>query len=237
MHFQVEVPAVPFSDPGNYVHVAERLAGKLRRKAAGSRVFYANQWDNLANRQSHIDSTAPEIWQQLGGRAPDAFSCAMGTGGTLTGIDRYVRSSGSHTKVCLTDPEGAAVLRYYTDGELRSVGSSISEGIGQGRITGNMAASSFRPDWCFEVADVEMLPVLHALQSDEGIAVGTSAGVNVAGAIRVAERLGPGHTIVTMLCDRADRYATKLYNQRFLESMALPSPPWLDQEAGRVLTE
>ena len=209
--------------------MASRLASKLAA-SSGKPVFYANQWDNLSNRQAHFESTGPEIWAQLGGKAPDAFSCAMGTGGTLAGVYRYTHSTGSSTKICLTDPEGAAVLRSFTEGELRSVGSSISEGIGQGRITGNMAADDFRPDMFFEVPDAEMMPILHSLQRDDGIPVGGSAGINVAGAIRVAEEMGPGHTIVTILCDRADRYATKLYNPSFLKSRGLPIPPWLKQD-------
>jgi cysteine synthase A len=223
----VEVPAVPYKNPNNYVHVAERMASEILASGEyGSNVFYANQWDNLSNRQSHIDGTGPEIWEQLGGNI-DAFSCATGTGGTLTGVGEYLRSQSPEVKVVLTDPEGGAIVRYFTEGKLRAVGSSISQGIGQGRITGNMRAGNFRPDMCFEVSDMEMLPVLQLLQQEEGICVGGSAGINVAGAIKVAEYLGPGHTIVTVLCDKSERYASQLYNARFLNSVGLPAPTWI----------
>eukprot|EP00944_MAST-04C_sp_MAST-4C-sp1_P009743 g9743.t1 len=227
----VEVPAVPFSDPNNYVHVARRLSDVIKKSGSYDKVFYANQWDNLSNRQAHIDGTGPEIWQQLDGKL-DAFSCAAGTGGTITGVGTYLRGMDKNIKIALTDPEGAALIRYYTEGKLRSVGSSISEGIGQGRITGNMGSDDFRPDMFFEVLDQEMIPILQSLQQMEGLAIGGSAGVNVAGAIRVAKELGPGHTIVTVLCDRADRYATKLYNSDFLNSRGLPVPKWVLDNAG-----
>ena len=186
-----------------------------------------NQWDNLANRRAHATTTGPEIWRQTEGRV-DAFSCAMGTGGTLAGVSEALRSlSGGAVRIGLTDPEGAAIVSYLRTGELASQGSSISEGIGQGRVTGNMAG--FRPDedLIFEVPDAEMLPVLQRMQADEGICLGGSAGVNVAGAMRVARALGPGHTVVTVLCDGAGRYAGKLYNTQFLATRGLPQPPWL----------
>ena len=225
----LEVPAVPFKDPNNYVHVAERLSEEIRKSGEYDHIFYANQWDNLSNRQAHIDGTGPEIWEQTGGKI-DAFSCATGTGGTITGVGTYLRTMNRNIKIALTDPEGAAVLRYFTEGTLRSVGSSISEGIGQGRITGNMGADNFTPDMFIEVEDQEMMPILQDLQETEGLAIGGSAGVNVAGAIKVAQNLGPGHTIVTVLCDRADRYATKLYNREFLNSRGLPVPNWISSD-------
>jgi cysteine synthase A len=225
----VEVPACPFSNPNHFVHVAERLAQAVLKGAEyGSNVLYANQWDNPANRQSHIEGTGPEIWHQTGGKI-DCFSCATGTGGTLNGTGTYLRDiSGGKCKIALTDPCGAAVMRWFTEGELRSEGGSISEGIGQGRITGNMGFDDFRPDLFHEVSDDDMMPMLQQLQREEGLAIGGSAGINVQGAIQVATELGPGHTIVTMLCDRADRYASKLYNEKFLRSKDLPVPSWVD---------
>jgi cysteine synthase len=229
----VEVPAVPFKNPNNYVHVAERMAlallaeDSVERNPYGKHIFYANQWDNLANRQAHIESTGPEIWTQCGGKI-DAFSCAVGTGGTLSGVGEFLRTVDPHVKIALTDPEGAAVMRYFTEGKLKAHGSSITEGIGQGRITGNLGNGNFRPDLFFEIPDIDMLPIMHELQSKEGLAVGGSAAVNVTGAIEVAKQLGPGHVVVTMLCDRADRYATKLYNKEFLNSVGLPVPKWIE---------
>ena len=170
----------------------KRLADVVQKSGSYDKVFYANQWDNLSNRQAHIDSTGPEIWQQLDGKL-DAFSCAAGTGGTITGVGTFLRGMDKNIKVALTDPEGAALIRYYTEGKLRSVGSSISEGIGQGRITGNMASDDFRPDVFFEISDQEMIPILQSLQQNEGLAIGGSAGVNVASAIRRLPRsLGRG---------------------------------------------
>ena len=224
----VEVPAVPYRDANNYVHVAARLAEKLAAAApGGARVFYANQWDNLANRRAHCDTTGAEIWRQTEGKV-DAFSCAMGTGGTLTGVAQALRElSGGRVRIGLTDPEGAAIVSYLRTGELASHGSSISEGIGQGRVTGNMVG--FRPDddLIFEVSDEEMLPVLQDMQQNEGVCLGGSAGINVAGAMKVARTLGPGHTVVTVLCDQAGRYAGKLYNTQFLATRGLPQPSWL----------
>lgn len=223
-----EVPAVPFKDPNNYVHVAQRLAeAEEITRSYGGRVFYANQWDNLQNQRSHFESTGPEIWEQTAGGV-DIFCCAMGTGGTLTGVGSFLReASGGRVQVCLTDPCGAVLNSYYTEGELISRGSSISEGIGQGRVTGNMAHGDFRPDACFEIEDAAMMDAIIQLQSEEGLAVGTSAGINVAGAIQVAREFGPGKTIVTVLCDKADRYATKLYNSDFLRAQGLRVPPWV----------
>lgn len=231
----IEVPAVPFRDPNNYVHVAERLAAALREQRPGAEVLYANQWDNLANRRAHAEGTGPELVGQLArmGKRLDAFSCAVGTGGTLAGVAQYLREDCFRPDgrdaplVCLTDPEGAALFRYYRDGVLKSSGASLSEGVGQGRITGNL--EGFVPDLAFEISDREMLPVLHALQAEEGLALGGSAGINVCGAMAVARHLGPGHTVATVLCDGAMRYATKLYDVEFLKERDLPPPPWLDR--------
>jgi len=222
----LEVPAVPYADPNNYVHVAKRVADTMREK--GHRVMYANQWDNLANRQAHIDATGPEIWRQTEGKI-DAFSCAMGTGGTLTGVAESLRElSDRRVKIALTDPPGAKLFRYYTTGKLEAEGSSITEGIGQGRITGNM--KGFLPDMAYEIHDNDALKALWDVHANEGLALGGSSGTNIAGAIRVAKELGPGHTIVTILCDLGSRYASRLYNREFLESKQLPLPPWLTSE-------
>ncbi len=219
----VEVPAVPFKDPNNYVHIARRLADALQ--ASGQRAFYANQWDNLANRQAHVESTGPEVWQQTGGRL-DAFCCAVGTGGTLSGVAASLRSlSGGRVKIALTDPTGGAMFRWFRDGELKAEGSSVTEGIGQGRVTGNI--DGFRPDMQFEIPDLESLPVLYDTQQYDGLALGGSSGVNIAGAMRVAQQLGKGSTVATILCDLGSRYASKLYNPQFLSSKGLPVAPWL----------
>lgn len=222
----VEVPPVPYKNPNNYVHVAKRLAAEIK-STTGMNTLYADQWDNLANRRAHVESTGPEIARQaieMTGRL-DAFSCAMGTGGTLAGTSEYLRANVPGIKIGLTDPCGAALYRYFTEGELRSEGSSITEGIGQGRITGNM--EGFRPDLLHEIPDTEMINTLYELLEKEGLAVGGSAAINVAGAIRIAKDLGPGHTVVTVLCDLGQRYASKLYNPSFLASKGLPIAPWL----------
>ncbi len=217
------VPAVPFRDPSHYVHQAERLAREL---AASSQhgVLYANQWDNTANREGHVQSTGPEIWEALDGRV-DGFICAVGTGGTLAGTSEYLRSRNPRLITGLADPEGAAIYHWVKHGELKSEGSSITEGIGQGRITGNLAG--LQVDVPFRIPDTELLPVLWDLIRDEGLYLGSSSGINVAGALRLARHLGPGHTIVTILCDSASRYESKLLNPDFLRARDLPLPPWL----------
>ncbi len=224
----VEVPAVPFKNPNNYVHIADRLAKRLIAEAGQTGmagVLYANQWDNLANRRAHIETTGPEIWAQTGGKI-DAFSCAMGTGGTLTGVGEFLRSKSPKIKICLTDPCGGAIYRYHPEGVLKAVGDSISEGIGQGRITGNMAG--FKPDLAFEITDQIALPIMYDLLEHEGLCIGSSSAINVAGAMRVAKELGPGPTIVTVLADYGTRYASRIYNPSFLRSRNLPVPKWLD---------
>ncbi len=215
------VPAVPFKNPQNYVHQARQLAESLAGHESG--VFYANQWDNLANREGHIASTGPEIWAQTRGQV-DAFICAVGTGGTISGVAEYLKQRRKEVVIAVADPDGAGICSWVKHGEIASQGSSITEGIGQNRITGNLTDA--RIDDAFNIPDREWLPVLWELIGREGLYVGTSSGINVAGAIRLAEQLGPGHTIVTVLCDSAGRYESKLFNPEFLAARELPPPPW-----------
>ena len=220
-----EVPAVPYKDPQNYVHVAERLARELAQTERDG-VLYANQWDNLSNRNGHYRSTGPEIWEQTLGKV-DGFTCAIGTGGTLTGIGMYLKENKPGVLVAVADPMGAAMYHYFKHGELRSEGSSIVEGIGQGRVTANIAGAPV--DDAYRIDDEEALLVLFDLLRQEGLCLGGSSGINVAGAIRLAKDLGPGHTIVTVLADSGARYQSKLYNPSFLRSKGLPVPAWLDR--------
>jgi cysteine synthase A len=220
----VEVPAVPYRNPNNYVKVAGRLAERLAGEAEHGAIF-ANQFDNVANRDAHVRTTGPEIWQQTGGKV-DAFVSAVGTGGTLAGVAIALRQRNPDVVIALADVPGAALFNYYTVGELRSEGSSITEGIGQGRITANLEGLTV--DECFLIPDEETVLTVYSLIEDEGLALGTSSGVNVAGAIRLAKMLGPGKTIVTMLCDPAARYQSRLFNADFLGSKGLPLPPWLE---------
>ncbi len=219
-----EVPAVPFKDPGNYVHVAARLAAELDASEPHG-AFYANQWDNPANRGGHYRSTGPEIWEQTEGRV-DGFVCAIGTGGTFAGTGAFLKERRRDIVVACADPDGAAMYDYFKHGELKAEGSSITEGIGQGRITGNLEGVS--ADEAFRVTDHEALPVIFDLLRHEGLCLGGSSGINVAGAIRLARQLGPGHTIVTILCDFGTRYQSKLWNPAFLREKGLPVPSWLD---------
>jgi cysteine synthase len=221
----VEVPAVPYRNPNNYVKVAGRLAEKLARDHPHGAIF-ANQFDNVANRDIHIKTTAPEIWEQTDGKV-DAFVSAIGTGGTLAGVAAGLRQRNRDVVIALADVPGAALYSYYTTGELKSEGSSITEGIGQGRITANL--EGFEPDEAFFIPDSESLAVAYSLLEDEGLSLGLSSGVNVAGAIRLARKLGPGKTIVTMLCDPGSRYQSRLYNPEFLRSKGLTPPQWLEQ--------
>jgi len=218
-----EVPAVPYKDPNNYVHVAERTATELA-KTEPHGVLYANQWDNPANREGHIASTGPEIWEQTDGQV-DAFICAVGTGGTLSGVSEYLKQQNPNIITAAADPMGAAIFSWIKTGELKSKGSSISEGIGQGRITGNLKDANIDDAFC--IPDQEMMLVCFDLLLNEGLLMGGSSGINVAGAIQLAKKLGPGKTIVTILCDSGSRYQSKLYNPAFLESKDLPLPPWL----------
>jgi len=217
------VPAVPYRDPNNYVHIAARTADELRTTEAHG-VLYANQWDNLANRESHFDGTGPEIWEQTDGRV-DGFTCAVGTGGTLAGVGSYLKQRNPAIVIAAADPMGAAVYSWVKTGELKSSGSSITEGIGQGRVTGNLATAQI--DDAYQIPDTEMLPVVFDLLQHEGLLMGGSTGINVAGAIRLARDLGPGKTIVTILCDSGSRYQSKLFNPAFLAQKGLPPPPWL----------
>ena len=226
----VQVPAAPYSNPNNYVRYSGRLAAELA-KTEPNGAIWANQFDNVANRQAHIETTGPEIWEQTGGKV-DGFVCAVGSGGTLAGIGMALQPKG--VKIALADPEGAALHSYYTQGVLKSEGSSITEGIGQGRITANL--EGFTPDMSFRIPDAEALPVVFDLLSEEGLCLGGSSGINVAGAIRMAQAMGPGHTIVTILCDYGTRYQSKLFNPEFLHAKGLPVPAWLDTP-GRKLPE
>ncbi len=219
----VQVPAVPYRNPDNFVHYSRRLAERLAQSEPAGAVW-ANQFDNTANRQAHIDSTAPEIWEQTGGRV-DGFVCAVGTGGTLAGVAMGLRDRKPDVKIGLADPEGAALYSHYTRGTLQSEGSSITEGIGQVRITGNLEGLAVDMAWC--VPDTEALPVLFDLAEHEGMVLGGSSGINIAGAIRMAREMGPGHTIVTVLADYGTRYQSKLYNPAFLRERGLPVPQWL----------
>jgi cysteine synthase A len=223
----VEVPAVPFKDPNHYVHAADRLAVELADEEPNG-VLYANQWDNRANRQGHYETTGPEIWRQTGGRV-DAFVSAIGTGGTLSGVGSYLKERRRGVVIGLADPMGAAMYHWFRHGELRSEGSSITEGIGQGRVTGNVEGA--RVDFACQVQDEEALAVIFELLDEEGLCVGGSSGINVVGAMRLACEMGPGHTIVTLLCDHGARYQSKLFDPAFLASRGLPLPPWVARAA------
>jgi cysteine synthase A len=217
------VPAAPYRDPNNYVHVSERAAADLA-KAAPEGVLWANQWDNLANCRAHYEGTGPEIWSQTAGKV-DGFTCAIGTGGTLAGISQLLKDRNKDITVAAADPEGAAMFSYFKYSKLESEGSSIAEGIGQGRVTANVAEA--RVDDAFRIPDSEALPILFNLIKEEGLCLGGSSGINIAGAIRLARQLGPGHTVVTILADCGQRYQSKLYNPVFLKEKGLPAPDWL----------
>jgi cysteine synthase A len=219
-----EVPAVPYKDPENYVHVSERLALALA-ETEGCGAIWANQFDNLANRQGHIDTTAAEIWEQTEGKL-DGFICSVGTGGTLAGVSMGLKERNEDVVIALADPMGSALFHYYNKGELKAEGSSITEGIGQGRVTANLEGVVV--DRAFQIADEEMLPIIFDLLKHEGLCLGGSTGVNVAGAIRLAGEMGPGHIIVTILADYGTRYQSRLFNPSFLRQKGLPFPDWLD---------
>ena len=227
----IEVDAVPYRDDNHYTKIAQRLADQLRSKS-GKRVLYANQWDNLANQRAHSQGTGPEIWKQLQGKV-SVFNCAVGTGGTLSGVGQYLKGMDKNIKIALTDPEGAAICSYFRDGTLKAEGSSISEGIGQGRITGQIKNMEFTPDYCVEIGDKNMMTTIHNLQIEDGLMLGLSSGINVAGAIQCAKYFGLGSNdnVVTILCDLSHRYSTKQFNKPFLESKNLPIPPWYDEQA------
>jgi cysteine synthase A len=226
----VEVPAVPYRDPNNYVKYSGRLAEALARTEPKGAIW-ANQFDNVANRQAHVETTAPEIWAQTGGKV-DGFICAVGSGGTLAGVALGLRERKPDVKIGLADPEGAALYNWYAHGELKAEGSSITEGIGQGRITGNLEGLTV--DMPYNIPDSEAMPVVFDLLSEEGLCMGASTGVNVAGAMRMARDLGPGHTIVTILCDYGTRYQSKIFNPDFLRTKNLPVPHWLESRRGDI---
>ena len=218
----VQVPAVPYRNPNNYVRYSGRLAARLAQTEPNGAIW-ANQFDNLANRRAHVETTAPEIWDQTDGTV-NGFICAVGSGGTLAGVAEALQPKG--VRIGLADPEGAALHSFFTTGKLESPGSSITEGIGQGRITANL--EGFRPDYSYRIPDAEALPIVFDLLQEEGLCMGGSTGINIAGAIRMARDMGPGNTIVTILCDYGSRYQTKLYNPAFLKEKGLPAPEWLD---------
>jgi cysteine synthase A len=221
----IEVPAVPYSDPNNYVKLSGRLAEKLAHEHIQGAIW-ANQFDNVANRQGHIETTGPEIWADTDGKI-DGFVCSVGTGGTLAGVAIALKAKNPKIKIALADPLGAALYEYYTNGVLKSEGSSITEGIGQGRITANLEDAPI--DIAYQITDTEALPVLFDLAAHEGLLLGGSSAINVVGALRLAKELGPGHTIVTILADSGARYLSKLYNPEFLRNKHLPVPPWLER--------
>lgn len=220
----VQIPAVPHKNPNNYVKYSGRLAARLAETEPGGAIW-ANQFDNVANRQAHVETTGPEIWAQTDG-CVDGFICAAGSGGTMAGVGLALQSKG--VKIGLADPGGSALYGYYHDGALKAEGGSIAEGIGQGRITANL--EGFTPDFSYRIPDDEALPVVFDLLRDEGLCLGGSSGINVAGAMRLARDLGPGKTIVTILCDYGTRYQSRLYDPDFLKEKGLPVPDWLDAE-------
>ena len=217
----VQVPAAPYRNPNNFVRYSERLANELARTEPNGAIW-ANQFDNVANRQAHVETTGPEIWEQTGGKV-DGFICAVGSGGTLAGVAMALQPKG--VRIGLADPMGAALYSYYTTGELKAEGGSIAEGIGQVRITKNL--EGFRPDFPYQISDTEALPYVFDLLREEGLVMGGSTAINIAGAVRLARDLGPGHTIVTVLCDYGTRYQSKLFNPDFLREKQLPVPDWM----------
>jgi cysteine synthase A len=226
----VEVPAVAYKNPNNYVKYSGRLAQTLA-KSSPEGAIWANQFDNVANRRAHIETTAQEIWKQTDGKV-DGFVTAVGSGGTLGGVSDGLKAKNKNVRIALADPLGAALYSYYTTGELKAEGSSITEGIGQGRVTKNIEGA--KVDDAFQITDAEAIPLVFDLLKEEGLCVGGSTGINVAGAIRLARKMGPGHTIVTLLCDYGTRYQSKLFNPEFLREKGLPVPDWLEERASSV---
>ena len=223
----IEVPAVPYANPNNYVKLSGRLAEQLARTEPNGAIW-ANQFDNIANRQAHIETTAPEIWDQTDGRV-DGFVCSVGSGGTLAGVSMGLKAKNPAIKIMLADPLGSALYNFYKNGVLKSEGSSITEGIGQGRITANLDGALI--DGAYQIPDEEAVPIIFDLLEHEGICLGGSSGINIAGAMRLAEEMGPGHTIVTILCDYGSRYQSKLFNPDFMRSKNLPVPEWLEKKS------
>ncbi len=226
----VQVPAVPYRNPNNYVRYSERLANALA-KTEKHGAIWANQFDNVANRQAHVETTAPEIWEQMEGRI-DGFICSVGSGGTLAGVATGLRDRDANVRIGIADPDGSALYNHYAHGELRAEGTSITEGIGQGRITANL--EGLVVDHAYRISDDEALPVVFDLLAEEGLAMGGSTGINVAGAMRLARDLGPGRRIVTILCDYGSRYSSKLFNPAFLREKGLPAPDWLRSAPGSI---
>ena len=223
----VEVPALPFSNPNNYQHIGKRLAEQLRRTEPNG-VLFADQWNNLDNAKAHYESTGPEIWEQTGGKV-DGFICSVGTGGTLAGVSAFLKSKNKDIVIGCADPRGAAMYELFKHGEAKSTpGGSITEGIGLGRVT--PVIKQARVDDAWLIPDEEAVPIIYELLEHEGLCLGGSSGINVAGAIRLAEKLGPGHTIVTILCDSGNRYQSKLFNPEFMRSKNLPVPSWLERK-------
>ena len=219
----IEVPAVPYKDDNNYVKYSGRLAEKLASESENGAIW-ANQFDNTANRDAHIMTTGPEVWSQTEGKV-DGFTCAIGTGGTLAGTGMFLKEKNNDIQIAAADPMGAAMYHWYKHGELKSEGTSITEGIGQGRVTANLVDAPI--DDAYQISDEEALPIVFDLLKHEGLCLGGSSGINIAGAMRMAENLGPGHTIVTILCDYGTRYQSKLFNSAFLKEKNLPCPEWL----------
>ncbi len=219
----IEVPAVPYKDDNNYVKYSGRLAEKLASESENGAIW-ANQFDNTANRDAHIMTTGPEVWSQTEGKV-DGFTCAIGTGGTLAGTGMFLKEKNNDIQIAAADPMGAAMYHWYKHGELKSEGTSITEGIGQGRVTANLVDAPI--DDAYQISDEEALPIVFDLLKHEGLCLGGSSGINIAGAMRMAENLGPGHTIVTILCDYGTRYQSKLFNAAFLKEQNLPCPEWL----------
>jgi cysteine synthase len=220
----IQVPAKPYKNPNNYVKLSGRLARKLAAELPGGAIW-ANQFDNVANRRAHLEGTGPEIWDQTDGKV-DGFICSVGSGGTLGGVSMALKARNRNVQIGIADPEGAALYNYYAHGELRAEGSSITEGIGQGRVTANL--EGVEVDRAYRIPDAEALPYLFDLMEHEGLCLGGSSGINVAGAVRMARDLGPGKTIITVLCDYGNRYQSKIFNPEFLRSRGLPLPHWLD---------
>jgi cysteine synthase A len=220
----VEVPAAPYKNPNNFVRYSGRLAERLNEEREGGAIW-ANQFDNVANRQAHIETTGPEIWEQTDGRI-DGFICAAGSGGTIVGTGMALKQRNKNIRIGLADPHGAALYSYFTTGELKAEGSSISEGIGQGRITANLENAPIDHAW--RIGDAQAVEIVFDLLKEEGLCMGASTGVNIAGAMELAREMGPGHTIVTVLCDFGSRYQSRLYNPEFLRSKDLPVPDWME---------
>lgn len=221
----VQVPAAPYKNPNNYVRLSGRLAAQMG-ETEPSGAIWANQFDNVVNRQAHVETTAPEIWRDTNGKI-DGFICAVGSGGTLAGVSLGLKERNKDIKIGIADPGGAALYGFYANGELKGEGSSITEGIGQGRITANL--EGFTPDFAYRIADADAFPLIYDLILDQGLCLGGSSAINIAGAIKLAQELGPGHTIVTVLCDYGNRYQSKLFNPEFLRSKDLPVPQWMEK--------